>query len=68
MALVPRTAPKKLTQYVEAAIFAHDLGVRMDYALEKYVSDSEVDIPPIYALFQKMYFPARIILTQLSSE
>lgn len=59
MALVPRTAPKKLTQYVEAAIFAHDLGVRMDYALEKYVSDSEVDIPPIYALFQKMYFTGK---------
>lgn len=59
MVLVPRNAPKKLTQYVEAAIYAHDFGVRMDYALQKYVPDSEADIPSIYSLFQKMYFSGK---------
>lgn len=59
IALMPRTAPKQLIRYVQAAIYAHDLGIRMDYALNKYVLDSEADIPPIHTLFQKMYFAGK---------
>lgn len=57
--LTPRTTPRELVSYVEAALCAHDLGVRMDYALKMYVSDSNTDIPPIHTLFQKMYFAGK---------
>lgn len=57
--LVSRTAPKLLVRHVEAAFCAHDLGIRMDYALKRHVPDSEAVIPPIHELFQKMYFAGK---------
>lgn len=57
--LIPRTAPRKLIQYVNAALFAYDLGIRADYALERFASDLEANIAPIHELFQEMYFAGK---------
>lgn len=56
---ISRNAPKKLVEYVQAAIAAHNLGTPFDYALRHLVSGSEPDIPDIHLAFQRMYFAGK---------
>ena len=56
---IPRTAPRKLVDYVGSAIAAYCLGSTFDYTLKQIADDDEPDVPDIFLAFQKMYFAGK---------
>lgn len=48
----PIHTPPELIRKIQAALFAHNLGIGMDYALKRYIPETKITIPKTHLAFQ----------------